>query len=195
MGNVKDYFTWNKKARFKNWDSEVCTIKKKLNAVNSLKLTPSILTPGSCMVKGVSWSAIMQRKNELYHFLHEIFYVLQFVLLMQTWHIFWGSFFATPKFIFLLLFSLVILYYMICIVASCKAKILKNFSHKIDFVWRAVWWLTSWLFFWFSFWSLIFWEWPFHFVVESWHAFRLMFSDHTSKSDQARQGLYNYRAW
>ena len=97
--------------------------------------------------------------------------------------IFLGSFFATPKFIFLLLFSLVILYYMICIVASCKAKILKNFSHKIDFVWRAVWWLTSWLFFWFSFWSLIFWEWPFHFVVESWHAFRLMFLDHTFKSN------------
>ena len=44
--------------------------------------------------------------------------------------IFWGSFFATLKFIFLLLFSLVILYYMICIVASCKAKILKNFSQN-----------------------------------------------------------------
>ena len=44
--------------------------------------------------------------------------------------VFWGSFFATLKFIFLLLFSLVILYYMICIVASCKAKILKNFSQN-----------------------------------------------------------------
>ena len=96
--------------------------------------------------------------------------------------IFWGSFFATLKFIFLLLFSLVILYYMICIVASCKAKILKNFSQN-RLCMKSSMMIDLLTFFWFSFWSLIFWEWPFHFVVESWHAFRLMFLDHTSKSN------------